>query len=80
MIAKVIDLVLTGWTEGKYSHDSKVFQLRKDELLVLDGYLLWGSRIVIPAEDRDRRHKCNQSRYQPNEVSCLQLCLVAWNG
>ena len=63
MIAKVIDLVLIGWTEGKYSNDLKVFQLRKDEMSVLDGCLLWGSRIVIPAEGQDRileqLHECH---------------------
>ena len=65
MVAKVIDLVLTGWAEGKYSHDLKVFELRKDELSVLDGCLLWGSRIVIPAEGLNRvlaqLHECNPS-------------------
>ena len=50
LTAKVIDLVLTGWADGEYSDDLKVFQLRKDELSVLDGCLLWGSRIVISIE------------------------------
>ena len=81
VIAKVIDLVLTGWAEGKYSHDLKVFQLRKDELSVLDGCLLWGSRIVIPPEGQNRvleqLHKCHPGISRMKSLTCSY---VWWPG
>ena len=81
VIAKVIDLVLRGWAEGKCSQDLKVFYLRKDELSVLDDRLLWGSRIVIPAEDRNRvlehLHECHAGISRMKSLACSY---VWWPG
>ena len=44
-------MILQGW---QYTADENLrpFNRRKDELSVLDGYILWGSRVVVPEAGR----------------------------
>ena len=73
--------MLTGWAEGKYSHDLKVFQLRKDELSVLDACLLWGSRIVIPSEGWDRvLEQLQECHLSISQMKSLARSYVWWPG
>ncbi|XP_026569427.1 uncharacterized protein K02A2.6-like, partial [Pseudonaja textilis] len=49
VIAQVLDWVGRGWPETQYTSDFTPFKIRKQELSSLQGCLLWGTRVVIPA-------------------------------
>ena len=42
-----------GWQDQGANEDLKPFLRRKDELSVLDGCILWGSRVIIPLPGRE---------------------------
>ena len=50
---KARDFTVNGWPEGKYA-DSKLAALhvRKNELHVEQGILMWGHRVVVPPQGR----------------------------
>ncbi|XP_026582351.1 uncharacterized protein K02A2.6-like, partial [Pseudonaja textilis] len=49
VIAQVLDWVGRGWPEAQCTPDFTPFKIRKQELSNLQGCLLWGTRVVIPA-------------------------------
>ena len=52
LLARVLKYTLSGWPSTPLEDNFKPFIHRKSELSVLDGCLLWGSRIVIPPQGR----------------------------
>ena len=52
-LAKVRKLVLEGWTETE-GDELKPYAVRKDELSVEDGCVLWGTRVVVPPQLRSQ--------------------------
>jgi hypothetical protein len=51
VLARVLEFVRNGWPE-KVEPEFKPFSSRK-EMSVLKGYLLWGSRVVVPSAGRE---------------------------
>ena len=56
LLSKVRQFVQQGWPErvGSESIDTQPFERRKNELSLHDGCVLWGGRVVIPLQLRDR--------------------------
>ncbi|XP_075550349.1 uncharacterized protein LOC142583754 [Dermacentor variabilis] len=52
LLARVCNSVQHGWSEGKLPEEFAAFVIRKHELSVYQGCLLWGSRVVIPEPAR----------------------------
>ncbi|XP_026569425.1 uncharacterized protein K02A2.6-like [Pseudonaja textilis] len=52
IIAQVLDWVGRGWPETQCTTDFVPFKTRQQELSKLQGCLLWGTRVVIPASLR----------------------------
>ena len=49
VLGRVLDFVSDGWPEENSSADQwHAFRLRKDELSIEDGCVLWGNRVIIP--------------------------------
>ena len=49
MLGRLFDFVSDGWPEENSSADQwHAFRLRKDELSIEDGCVLWGNRVIIP--------------------------------
>ena len=44
----VMKCVLSGWPSEKLDHECQPYLSRQQELSVMDGCLLWGSRLIIP--------------------------------
>ena len=63
VIGNVIDVVQKGWISQEYPAEWKPFESRKEELSIIDGCLMWGSRVVIPSQGRERvleeLHQCH---------------------
>ena len=54
ILSQVKEMVLTGgFTEGG-NDDLKPFQRRREELSLHDGCILWGNRVVVPTQARQR--------------------------
>ena len=54
VIGNVIDVVQKGWISQEYPAKWKPFESRKEELSIIDACLMWGSRVVIPSQGRER--------------------------
>ena len=64
VLKRVLNHVHTGWYEqGKHEQDLRPYYVRKHELSIFEGCLMWGNRIVIPHEGRskliDELHECH---------------------
>ena len=53
LLSRILKYTLSGWPSTPLEDNFKPFIHRKSELSVLDGCLLWGSRIVIPPQGRN---------------------------
>ena len=54
LLSQVRSLILEGWPEGLKSDELHPYYLKRSELSVLNGCILWGSRVVIPPQGRER--------------------------
>ena len=53
ILAQVVQFLQRGWPHVQDNPKIKPYFAKKDELSLYDGCILWGTRIVIPAPDRD---------------------------
>ena len=53
IILNVYDFILRGWPNGENDPKFAAYRVRKEELSVQGGVVLWGSRVVIPPQGRD---------------------------
>ena len=51
ILSQVLKFMLEGWP-SQVSPELQPFFTRKDELTTMDGSLLWGMRVIVPAEHR----------------------------
>ena len=51
VLARVRRFIMHGWPDQESGEDITPYLRMKDELSVLDGCVLWGSRVVIPPQD-----------------------------
>jgi hypothetical protein len=52
MLSQVRESVLTGWPAECPDPNMKPYVVRKDELSVHDGCIMWGARVVVPPQGR----------------------------
>ncbi|XP_033005510.1 uncharacterized protein K02A2.6-like [Lacerta agilis] len=53
-LVRVLDWVWKGWPEGRVTEEFRPYVSRRDELSAHKGCLLWGSRVVVPPNLRQR--------------------------
>lgn len=82
ILSEVVDII-TKVRRGEMTSNFKPYLVRRAELLVQSGCLLWGFRVIIPPplrknmlEELHTGH-CGSGAYERN---CTQLLLVAWPG
>ena len=51
-LSRVQHYILQGWPQASLRYDFSPFVTRKSELSILDGCILWGSRVVVPPQGR----------------------------
>ena len=54
VLSKVQEFVMTGWPSDEASEELRPFRSRKLELSVENGCLLWGRRVVVPPQGREK--------------------------
>ena len=72
---------MTGWPEDGLPTDYQPYTSRRDQLSVLDGCLLWGSRVIVPPQGRqvilDELHETHPGI---NKMKALAHSYLWWPG
>ena len=77
VLAKVRCYVMSGWPAEALGDDFKPFRTRQKELSVLDGCLLWGSRVIVPPQGRERVLKeLHETHPGASRMKSLARCYV----
>ena len=82
LLSCVKENVLRGWRDVSASDEEmRPFQSRKNDLSVHDGSILWGSRVVVPPQDRERilllLHEGHPGEVRMKGLACVH---VWWPG
>ena len=80
VLSRVRHQVLKGWQDSSDT-DIQPFQQRKLELSVQDGCLLWGHRVIVPPQGRDRMMKeLHEGHPGVSRMKSLARSFVWWPG
>ena len=52
LLSKIRQFILQGWPNNQLDEEFQPYSKRKTELSVLDGCILWGTRVVVPPQGR----------------------------
>ena len=52
VLSQVKRFILTGWPENLHGKELKAYSLRRSELSLMDGFVLRGTRVVVPPQGR----------------------------
>ena len=52
VLSKIRQFILQGWPNNQLDEEFQPYSKRKTELSVLDGCILWGTRVVVPPQGR----------------------------
>lgn len=79
MIAHVIDWVNRGWPWGPFGQELQPYALRKLELSVQNGCLLWGHRMIVPPPLwRSMLATLHQGHPGIVRMKALERCYMWW--
>ena len=79
LLSRVRRFIQHGWTITDPEPDLRPYFNRRDELSVLDGCILWGSRIIVPPEGRDIIiEQLHDTHPGISRMKCLARCYVWW--
>ena len=80
VLAQVLQFIERGWPQNLDSSFSPYLS-RKTELSVLDGCILWGSRVVIPAQGQKAvLHELHSAHPGMTKMKSLARMYVWWPG
>ena len=81
VLSRIHRFVQCGWSDSEEDRILKPYINRKDEMTVLDGCVLWGSRVVIPAAGRKTiLEELHEAHPGNNKMKSLARCFVWWPG
>ena len=79
ILSRVHHLVLHGLTASSFEPDLQPYFIRKNELSVVDGCVLWGSRVVIPPPDcAIVLNQLHDTHFGINKMKSLAHSYVWW--
>ena len=78
-MSRVRRLVSVGWNTQEPDATLKLFYHRRHELSIIDGCILWGSRVVIPKQGRDViLQQLHEGHPGTNRMKSLARAYVWW--
>ena len=54
VLSRVYRYISVGWPDAEVDEALRPYKFRRNELSVLDGCILWGSRVIVPPPGRRR--------------------------
>lgn len=81
ILSCVLRFLLTGWPDRKLDKDYQPYTSRKNELSVIDGCILWASRVVVPPPGRQSLlEELHKSHPGISKMKALARSYVWWPG
>ena len=72
---------LSGWPTHKFSSEFQPYVSRKDELSVLDGCVLWSSRVIVPPQGRQPLlEELHNTHLGASKMKALARSYIWWPG
>ena len=79
VLAQVRNFCLQGWPRASLTAEFKPYVSRKDELSILDGCVLWGSRVVIPPQGQTQvLNELHEAHTGASKMKMLARAYVWW--
>ena len=73
--------VTTGWPDYGLGDEYRPYTSRKNELSVLDGCVLWASRVIVPPQGRQLvLEELHESHPGISKMKALARCYIWWPG
>ena len=73
--------LLSGWPTHKLNSQFQPYVSRKNELSVLDGCVLWSSRIIVPPQGRQPLlEELHNTHLGASKMKALARCYIWWPG
>ena len=78
VLSQVQRFILTGWLE-KVPEGLAAYSSKKDELSVIDGCVLWGTRVVVPPPGRKQiLEELHETHPGVSRMKSLARCYIWW--
>ena len=78
-MSQVLDFVSQGWPTTQLDDKFQPYRQRKDELSVLEGCVVWGSRVVVPPPGRQSiLDELHDSHLGASKMKSLARAYIWW--
>ena len=78
-LSQVQRYLSTGWPESSLGDNFKPYRKRKRELSTLDGYVLWGVRVIVPPQGRKLvLQELHDTHLGANKMKALARLYIWW--
>ena len=78
VLSQVVRFILTGWPE-KLPAEMTAFRSKKEELSVMDGCVLWGTRVLVPPPGRKQiLEELHATHPGVSRMKSLARCYIWW--
>ena len=78
-MSQVLDFVQNGWPDAVVDDQFQSYYCRREEFIVQDGCLIWGNRVVIPPQLRDKMlEELHVAHPGVCRMKALARCYVRW--
>lgn len=81
VLSCVYRFIQTGWPTEKLDKQYKAYASKKNELSILDGCVLWASRVIIPPQGRQFvLEELHETHLGVNKMKALARSFIWWPG
>ena len=79
VLSKIRQFILQGWPTTQLDEEFQPYSKRKAELSVLDGCILWGTRVVVPPQGRQSvLQELHDTHFGASKIKSLARAYIWW--